>query len=240
MSVAGVYKYTITCGNVSKNGIITVVDNSEIIVQTKTVYKSKGQTLQPSEFIAMTDENLTYEFVSQDDVNSALENTTGTYSVALKVSNGSKEIEVTAKLIMLENPVKGYVTCKSNPQTVDSISASKVVAEEFGILDDSDTSYAGFGNEITTFTITDSTIYDDFVKTYEKEGSVTIDGVTGITKFTKNDDGTSEIEITTELDNSKVLSDYGEDNMKNYGSIVKYFGKTANGLGYSCTYRKAS
>ena len=240
VNAVGVYKYTITCGNVSKIGTIAIIDNSELIVQTKTVYKSKGETITASEFAALENDGLTYEFVSQSDVDAALANEKGTYPIKLKVSNGTKTNEIEANLVIIEYPIKGYVTCEANSQVVSEISASKVVSEKFGLLDDANkNSYAGFGYEITTFTFTDATIYKQYEDEYKKNGKVTIDGVNGVTEFTTNSSGESVVTIITELDNSKVLSEYGEENMKDYSTITKFFGKTATGLGYSCIFKKA-
>jgi len=239
VNAVGVYKYTITCGNVSKIGTIAIVDNSELVVQTKTVYKSKGETVTAKEFAALENDGLTYEFVSQSDVDAALASEKGTYPVKLKVSNGTKTNEEEANLVILEYKIKGYVTCEANSQVVDEINASKVTAEKFGIFDDESVSYAGFGYEITTFTFTDATIYKQYEDEFKENGKVTIDGINGITEFSTNSDGASVIRIITELDNNKTLLEYGEENMKDYSSITKYFGKTATGLGYSCSFKKA-
>lgn len=236
----GTYEYTITCGDVSKKGKVTVIDNIEIVAETKTVYKTKGSALSASEFAMNSNDGLKYDFASQSDVDTALNNTSGTYNIGLKISKGVKTVDATGKLVMLEYPIRGYVTCEANSQIVSAISASKVVAEKFAILDDErKNSYAGIGYEITTFTFNDETTFKTYQNEYNDKKTITIDGVTGYTEFSTNESGQSVIKITKELDNSDVLLQYGAENMQDYSSIMKYFGKTANGLGYVCTYQKA-
>ena len=236
----GTYNYTVTCGNVSNTGTVTVIDNIEVVVETKTVYKEKEASITASEFAAKSNDGLKYDFVDQSEVDNALKNK-GTYTIKLKISKGVKTIESTGKLVILDYPVRGYVTCEANAQNITSISASKVVAEKFGILaDNGQNSYAGFGYEITTFTFTDSTVFNTYQTEYDEKNKVTIDGVTGVTEFSTNESGQGVIKITKELDNSAVLLQYGAENMQNYSSIKKHFGKTENGLGYNCTYQKAA
>ena len=127
----GVYSYNITCGDMYKKGNITVLDNAQLTVSAKKIYKVKGDTVDVKEFINNPNEEYTYEFVNKSEVESNLNGEYGTYPVKIKVTSGNKILEVNAELVVLEYKIKGYLTCESKEQVLTNSSTKKVVQEKF-------------------------------------------------------------------------------------------------------------
>lgn len=230
---SGNYKFTVTCGKISKEGKVTVVDNSTLNLDTKTVYKTKGATLSASEF--STNEEYNYEFVNSEDQN-ITSNEPGTYTIKLKVTKGDKSGETDAKVVILSHELKGYVACTSDEENIDGSNNIKMnKTEKIGILEDGQNGFAGFGQEIYTFIFDDDTDYKDYESKYKAGNTITINNVTGITNFGTDSNGKSIIMITKDRDNSSIIEEYGEDNVKNFSAIMKYFGTE----GYKCAFEKA-
>ena len=227
----GVYSYNITCGDMYKKGNITVLDNAQLTVSAKKIYKVKGDTVDVKEFINNPNEEYTYEFVNKSEVESNLNGEYGTYPVKIKVTSGNKILEVNAELVVLEYKIKGYLTCESKEQVLTNSSTKKVVQEKFAIQDDGNSGFGTYAEEIYIFKFVDETEYANYLATYNNEGTLKIDNVEGNVVF--NDDNLT-ITISNEKTNTEVISKYGENNMLNYGSIRKYFMDT---LGYECTYK---
>lgn len=230
-NVAGTYSYQVTCGEIYKKGTITVVDNTELVVETKKVYKVKGDTVEAKEFVSNPNDTYTYEFVDQNSVEANLNGTVGTYQVKIKATSGSKTLEVDAEMIILEHKIKGYLTCQSNEQNLANSSTKKVVQQRFAIADDGNSGFGKVAAEIYVFKFADETEYANYLATYKTEGTLTIDNVTGDVKF---DDEALTITISNDKSDTDVINKYGANNMENYGSIRKYFMDT---LGYECTYK---
>lgn len=228
----GIYEYTVTCGETIKTGKITVVDNTEVTIETKEVYKVKGEALEAQEFIINEMENATYEFVDAEKVNALLTGEPGTYTIKIKVIKDNKTIEVEGNLILLEHAIKGYLTCSSNEQNVENVNAKMTVAEKFAISDDGNNGYGKITYEIYKFKFTDETEYASYLASYKTENSVTLNNITGDASF---DDDTLTISILNEKSYDTVISEYGEANMVSYQTISKYFKQT---LGYQCIYEK--
>lgn len=232
LSVVGIYEYTVTCGNIHKKGKITVVDNTKLTVDTKTVYKAKGQTVEAKDFVKAVDANLTYEFVEPEVVSNYMNGEIGTYIVKIKVtSNTNKTVEVEANLVIMEHPIKGYITCTSEEEKVEGISAQMTVSEKFAIVNDNNNGYGNVAYEIHTFKFSDETEYTNYLATYKTGNSITINNVTGETEF---DDEKLTITITNIKPNDKVLSEYGKENIEKYSTIKSYFTNTKH---YSCSYK---
>lgn len=232
ISKEGTYEYSITCGETIKKGKITIVDNKEFTYETVEVSKSKGATIDAKEFIVNAPETAKIEFVDKEKVNLILAGNPGTYSVVIKVTNNGKTTEVEGKLTILEYELKGYITCSSNAQNVADSSAKMVVSEKMAIANDGNNGYGKKTYEIHKFTFTDETEYTGYLAKYKSENKLTINNITGETKF---DDATLTITITNEKNNEAVNSEFGADNMINYQTINKYFRET---LGYQCVYEK--
>ena len=104
--VAGTYTYQITCGEIYKSGTINVVDNTELLVNTKSLYKAKGSTVEAKDFIANLNEDYTYEILNSEEVNGYLNGEEGTYVVKIKATSGTKTKEVEAKLVIIKYEIK--------------------------------------------------------------------------------------------------------------------------------------
>ena len=240
---AGVYEYTVTCGEVHKTGKVTIVDNADLKVTLNDVFKVKGEELDAKEF-AEAGSDYTYEFVDPTEAEKYISSDVGTYTIKVRVTNNSnnKTTEVDGNLIILSNPLKGYLTCSSKEQNVENSNAKMVVSERFAILDGSTVANA-FGNvtyEIYNFTYADEQEYNNLLNDYNNNGTITINNVTGKTVF---DDETKTITITNLRKNDEVVAEYGEENLQNYTTIKKYFSgdvaTNSQGLGYECKYEKA-
>lgn len=238
----GVYEYTVTCGETHRTGKITIIDNAELIVNLSDVYKVKGDELNADEF-APANSNYTYEFVDSSEVENYMSSNPGTYTIKVRVTDSStnKTTEVDGNLIILSNPLKGFLTCTSKEQNVENSNAKMVVNEKFAILDGSTVANA-FGNvtyEIYEFTYTDEQEYSNLLEEYNNNGTITINNITGTTVF---DETNKKITITNLRKNEEVVAEYGEDNLQSYSTIKKYFSgdqaTQTQGLGYTCKYDK--
>ena len=208
------------------------MDNTKLVVETKVVYKVKGDTIEASEFAKETDETLTFEFVEPEVVNNLLAGDAGNYTIKLRVtSQNNKVAEVEASLIVTEYAIKGYYTCSSEGQNITDSSAVMTVSEQFAIVNDGNNGYGKIAYEIYSFKFSDETEYTSYLASYKTDNSITINNITGDTEF---NDETLTITITNPKANDLVISEYGETNMEKYQTIREYF---TNILGYTCVYR---
>ncbi len=229
---AGSYEYKITCGETIKSGKVNVIDNSELVVNIKPVYKVKGDAIAAKEFAVDENDGLTYEFKEEVIVKNYL-NTVGTYMVKIKVTDKNKKsTEVEGKLVVMEYAIKGYLKCKSNEQNVTGSSAIMVENEMFAIVDDNDNSYGNIAYESRVFKFSDETEYANYVAKYKTDKKIKIGEYEGTPTF---DDDTLTITLMRELDQVEVGSKYGDSNLKTYRTISDYFENT---LKYSCIYDK--
>ena len=227
---AGTYEFSVKCGNITKNGTITVVEGITDVntLKVKDVYKAVGDTLEVNEFII--DPSYTYEFANSDEVNGYL-GTTGEYDVKIKAVDASnKEIETIGKLYVTENPIRGYLKCKTNEQNVADSSATMVASYEFGISmhPENGNVYGGLGFEKYSFTFSDETEYNTYFDSYKKGEDITINNITS------NDIEFNDIEktitINKKMDNDAVKNQFGDSK---YSDIKAYY---MDNLKYNCIY----
>lgn len=230
----GDYSYEVTCGELRKKGKISVVDNKELEITLKKVSKVKGNTIEAKEFIENPVVGYTYEFVDKETVTGYLNGEAGTYKVAIKVTNGSKTKEVEGELIISAYAIRGYYTCTSNSQVLSQESASMTVSEKFALLDDGNNGFGNIATETYTFKYSDEMKYSDYLAKYNTDGKIVINNITGTATF---DDTNMTITITNDRTKEDLISEYGEENIKNYTSIKNYFQTT---LGYSCEYTQSN
>lgn len=228
----GTYTYKITCGDIYKNGKVTVIDNRELEIKTEKVYKVKGEALDVKEFIVNPNSTYNYEIVNKEEINNYLNSNVGNYQVKIKVTSGTKVKEVEETLVILEHKIVGYLTCTSKEQNVSNSSAKKTIKEKFAIAGDGKFSFGKVANEIYEFKFTDETEYSNYLAKYKADNTIVIDNVTGKVEF---DNSNLIITITNELSDTELNSRYGENTIVNYSSIKKYFIDT---LGYECPYKK--
>lgn len=236
VTVAGTYDYTVTCGERQETGSITVVDNTELAIELKTVYKTVGDTITANEFAKDPNDGYVYAFLDQTIVTNNL-NTAGVHKVTLKVSQnvaGSKETTVEGKLVVLAYPVKGYLTCSSEATPNAANTYTLTTSEQFVIVDkpDLESAFGDLAFEINKFVFNSEEDYQSNKETYKSSGSITIDGKTGEAVF--NDDEKS-MTLTSEKDNNSLIAEYGADNIQTYRTLYTYFRQTMN---YSCTFER--
>jgi len=226
----GTYQFSVTCGETLRKGNISIIDNTELDVTLKTVYKVKGDTISADEFA--TNSNYKYEFVNEEEVTNILNNDSGTFKVKIKVSSNNKNTEVDGTLIITQYAIRGFLICSSKEQSVDN--ATMIVADSFSIVNDGNNGYGNITTESNIFKFTDEIQYNEYKNSYNSNKTITINDITGSATF---DDNNLTITISNILDNNKVISEFGADNMNNYRSIKNYFEITK---GYSCIYEKAN
>jgi hypothetical protein len=233
VSTEGTYSYTVTCSNTEKQGVITIVDNALLAVITKTVYTVKGSTVKAKDFVKDPSDKITYSFVNEDEVKTALSGDLGTYTVKIKAVSNSKEVEVEAKLVLLSYKIKGYAVCSSKEQQITN--AIMIESKKLAIADDGGSNaYGKVAFNVYKFKYSDETEYAKVVADYNEKGTITINSVTGDAEF---DDATLTVTITKEIGNTELYGEYGEANMKDYVSIRSYF---TDKLEYTCVYEKAN
>lgn len=230
-SSEGNYSIMVSCGEVSKSGVVKVVDNRELSVVTKKVYKVKGETIDVKEFIVDENDEYTYEFVDKEKVEGYLNGEFGNHVVKIKVTNGAKIKEVETELYVLEHGIRGYLLCKSKEQNLKDSSTKKQEEQRLSIANDENNSFGNVASVVYTFKFADETEYANYLAKYKTDGVITIDNISGNTKF---DDENLTIVINNDRNSEEVINEYGNNNMRNYGTMRAYFEKT---LGYSCTYK---
>jgi len=227
----GEYKFQVKCGEKISEGIIKVVDNEDLKVEVKPLYKVKDDTVEAKDFIVEVNKDYNYEFVNKEEVLNNLK-TIGRYTVKIKAIKGEKTKEVDATLVVIEYKIKGYLICESNSQQLQGSSTTKVNSQKFGIYDTNENKFAGVASEINTFKFVDETEYVNYVAKYNNEGKITIDNISGTPNF---DDANLTITLSNELKREDLISKYGEETINTFISIKTYYEKT---LGYSCSYQK--
>lgn len=227
----GKYTYQITCGEIIKSGTINVIDNRELDIVTKKVYKTKGDVVEPKEFIDNPKEDYAYEFVDKTVVDGYLNGEDGTYKVKIKAISGTKTKEVESELVIMQHKVKGYLICESKEQNLADSSTTMTVKESFAILEDGNNGFGKITSEIHSFKFKDETEFTNYFVKYNTDGNITINNVTGVVNFDKEN---LVITITNERDYQTVVNEYGENNLVNFGSIRNHF---ESQLGYKCIYK---
>ncbi len=232
----GIYEFVVTCGNTKRKGKITIIDNRPLEITPVTVYKIAGEKADAKDFAISDYDNITYEFVDPNEVTSKL-STPGVHDITIKASNSSgKTSDFTSKLVVTQYSIKARYNCIINTSDISNPTGSKTVSYRFSISD-SETElnvYGGLTQEITKYIITSVDDYNNLRNNFNEEKSVTIDGITANYSDVTFDDNERSITIITKIfDNNELYTTYGEDNIKNYLAIVKYFG--TEGLGYTCS-----
>lgn len=229
----GLYKYTVTCSNITKEGNITVIDNTELVLNTQTAYYVKGDTAEAKDFVKNPLDTVEYSFVDANEVNNILNGDVGSYTVKIKaVSDNGKEATSDAKLVITQYRIKGYISCSNKEQTIDNYVMEKVT--KLAIIEDGNNGFGNIGFDIYTFRYNNESDYQDLVNEYNESKEIKINEITGIPEF---DDENKKITITNEVESTVLYNTYGLDNLKDYSSIRTYFTQTLN---YNCSYEKAN
>ena len=225
VSNAGTYEYTVTCGKITKTGQVIVTKNKEIEIATKKVYKVKDEQLSTNinDYATISGTDIKNCTLDTEDVDITQ---AGTYNYKITCDS----VEGTGELVILEYKIKGYLVCTSKEQTDSNLNAATTISNKFAIVDDGNNSYGNIASEINNFKFNDEEKFADYLADYNINKTLTLNNVTGDVTF---DNENMTISISRELDEDTV-KEYGEDNIKNYSSLRKYFTETKN---YTCTYQ---
>lgn len=230
----GTYNFTITCGNITKSGNVTIVDNSPITVSLKEAYAVVGDTVDVIDFINEVSDDLTYEFTDENTIIDYLKEE-GEYNVPIKVSANNKSKEVMGKLYVTEYKIKGYLICSTNPQNVANSSATMTLSNKLSIVNNTslgENAYGNLGFEVYTFTFTDESEYASYLATYNSEGKISINEINSDNAIF--DDNKKTITITIKIDNTKLYNEYGESIFNKYTDMKNHF---ESDLGQTCIYQ---
>ncbi len=230
VSKPGTYEYTVSCGETKGTGRITIKDTSTTKYETKDVYVGINEEVKPSDFIKGDTTNLTVNFVDETVVKNNLTKA-GTYELTIKVADeNKKEATVKGRLVVLEHNIAGYVECSKNVKNEENQKMTISLVERFGIFNTSTFDFSGITIEENHFIIDSEEIYADLKAKYQTEKKLTINKITS--SNVEFDDNNKEIIFKENRDKADVINEYGNDNMKNYGTIMNYF----KGNGYTCKY----
>jgi len=237
MTKAGNYQFTIKCGESLKVGKVSVVDNAELVVETKSVYKIKTDTVDVKEFISNIDNDVNYEFVDENAINTILTGTYDAYPVIKDVkikatATSGKTAEVDGKIVLLKDPIKGFYICDTNEEEVSSSSAKMTTTYHLAISGENN-DFSKIAKAVYKFKYSDKEEYNRLKEEYNTNNKLTVNSITGNPVF---DDANSTITFDNELDSDKLIKDNGEANMENYRTISNYY---KNELKYNCRYEKS-
>ena len=229
MSKEGEYKFSVTCGEIIKQGLVKVVDNTELIVEVKTHHITKGTELTAKDFIVNPDDNYTYEFAEPVLAEGYKNADPGNYTVKIIAKSGNKTKEVEATLIVMEHEIRGYLTCDSKEQLLSDSTNKFITSYRFSILNDGSNSLGEINNLVYKFNFVDETAYNNYLTEYKLNGSIKINDITGTAEF---DNDNLTITISNDISKNKAIEEFGQENMTNYATIMVYF----RNLGYTCNF----
>lgn len=229
-TVAGEYEFTITCGEESYTGKITVADLEAPSVSLNTVYKVVNESVTVDEFIDECSDmsNCTSNFVDENAVNTNLATAGGPYDVAINVADeAGNSKEVTGKLYVTPYSIQVFRSCESPSSNVDNYQATKTTTDYLPIGNDTTNGlvYLGVSQRIYTYTFTDAGSYESVVA--DHPDTLTFDGITGTASY--NDDDLT-FQITTDLSLETLNSEAGGTFPTTYEELSVYY----NNLQYTC------
>jgi len=221
----GEYVYVITCGKSSASAKIIVKEKQVFAIESKFVYKTVGDEVEPSEFIKAEGDNYQVSFVNPDDVQNNLLTIGGPYVIDLKVVNEkSEETIVSALLYVISEDVNLYLTCNSNMQTAggyDFVITDKIA------FDDSKENL-GISIRTHSYSFSLDTEYET-MKNAINGGRLIINGNEG---YALIDNVNMQLKIVSILSNEVLGSEYGSELPKAYNDINSYYRNTKK---YSCS-----
>lgn len=214
------YKYTVTCGKASEEGLVIVDDTTKPEVVTTDLTLLPNATVKPEDFIeqCIDASKCSYEFESI--VNTA---TIGEQDISIIVSDEyNNKNNVTVKLTIANSAPARYLTCTKEQTNVSEINAVLKDSYKIGI-DKDDNFYNAIRTSEFAFNTTDD--YEKVVNSYDE--NVGIQDIIGTATF-----NTSSNKII--LKASKTMDDLKKElngNIPNNSNILRAF---LSGLGYIC------
>ncbi len=234
-SKLGDYSFTIKCGTTTKIGVAKVADSDNPVVSLVTVNKALNGELTADEFIGVCFDSskCSYEFENSEEAKT-LTSTVGdgkTVKIIVKDENDN-QTTVDGKLNVIESNIKTYRTCSSKEQNLTDFNAVMTSSVRFAFTDqlstDGSYSFANFGTQTYTFKFTDQQEFDTLLESMKKDSKVTINNVSGIAEFNKED---MTIKIVEDLDISSLTTQYTADKFLSYKTLDQLY---VTELGYTC------
>ena len=231
----GDYSFTIKCGNTTKVGVAKVADSDNPVASLVTVYKKVNEEITPDEFIGVCFDSskCTYEFENSEEAKN-LTSTVGndkTVKIIVKDENNNSTT-VDGKLNVIENSIKTYRTCSSKEQNLTDFNAVMTSSQRFAFSDqlssDGSYSFANFGTQTYTFKFTDQKEFDELLAKMKSDNKVTINNVSGIAEFNKDD---MTVKIVEDLNISNLTTQYTQEKLLSYKTIDQLY---VTELGYTC------
>ncbi len=222
LNKVGTYKFTVTCGKVSEEGLIIVDDTTSPEVYTNDLTILQNASLNVMDFIAecVDASACSYEIVSNI---TDLTKTLGEKEVEILVSDAyNNQTTTKAKLTVATTAPTRYLTCKKNAENLSDISATQIDSYRIGI-DASD----NFFNAVrsTEFKFNTENDYNNVLKDYSE--SIGIHSIIGNTTF-------NEKKKSITIKSNKTLDDMNKDlngRIPNSTNVLRAF---LSGLGYTC------
>lgn len=180
ISKTGTYDFTVTCGDKSYTGKVTVKDTKgpEIEVNTKIV--SAGTTLTADMLVANANETAAYEYASETEANAFT--TAGLKAVKVNATdeNGNKQTYHIPVIVTTSEFSMGIVSKKdvSGDNTSANIIEKNVILYNNSGGMFNDTSYTAY-----VIKFNDNNLYKEAIKSYDNSGSLTYESYTGIPLF---------------------------------------------------------
>lgn len=229
-SVAGEYKFSITCGDDTYTGKLQVSDKTAPTVLLNTVYTSINSAIEVADFIESCDDpsECTTSFVNEETVKNYLATAGGPYTVEINATdNVGNSTVVEGVLYVTNGEIQLFKNCESPKNAVDGYQAEKTITDymPMGRSTDIGIVYLGVSQRIYTYTFTDATEYQEVVG--NKEATLTFDGITGQAAY--NDEDLS-FQILTDLSLDTLNTEAGGTFPTIYNDVDNYY----KSLGYIC------
>ena len=161
----GTYEFTVTCGNLSKTGTITVEDKTAPTVEVKDVTVAPNAEVLPEDFIVEYNDysEVTFEFEEEVDTS-----TVGEYSVSIVASDEYDNVTtVAATLTVSEDAPVEYLYCTREEETEQQALAT--AEYHFGITNDG--SIYENSEKVITYEFDDEESYNAAVAEIDESGS---------------------------------------------------------------------
>ncbi len=222
----GTYEYSITCNDgVTHRGNVTIINNNVPTATAKEVFASLNETreFKAEDFIvedSCSEEECTYAFAQADTNISSYLLAVGQYEINISVTSASgKQGIVTSKLIVLQTPIKLYLSC-TNDTTTDFIA--------MGANEESGNGYQYINYAYRLYTFKFDTLEEYNTVAVNKDSVLTYNNITGTATY---DDANYTITIKADLPKETLDMESGNNAFPtNYSEIGTYY----TSKGYTC------
>ena len=226
----GEYEFSITCGEDTYTGKITVNDVTLPEIVVNAVYKTVNSTAIIDDFVvSCTDSSdCDVNFVDENVVNGYLATAGGPYSIEIKATDGAgNERAVTAPLYVTPYPIQFFRNCESGSTEVTGYQATRTITDFLPMgSNGTEPVYLGVSQRFYTYVFTSEEEYRDVVG--DKPLELNFDGITGYTVY--NDESLT-FQIQTALSLETLNSEANGAFPTTYVGIAPYY----TNLGYTCS-----